>query len=79
MMCLCALDVCTDWASGPRVEEWRSGGVGGNARGVCSRGSGFVVFVVVGGEGGMVGCRIQDSGSPIHTSAQIGFGGLPGA
>ena len=50
MMCLCALDVCTDWASGG------GGGLGGfRCQGEVSTGvSGFEVFVVVGEEEGWV-------------------------
>lgn len=60
MMCLCALDVCTDWVSGGGGR----GGSGGNAMGVALGVSGFEVFVV-GQEGG-----VQDTGvrlNYIHT------------
>lgn len=66
MMCLCALDVCTDWASGGGrgKKERKGGGVpgcrGGNARGAGSGVSDFEVFVVVEGTGGWgAGLRIR--------------------
>lgn len=83
MMCLCALDVCTDWASGGGrgKKERKGGGVpgcrGGNARGAGSGVSDFEVFCGSGGDR-RVGCRTQDSGSPINTSARIRFRGLLG-
>lgn len=52
MMCLCALDVRTDWVSGGGGR----GGSGGTAMGVALGVSGFEVFVAA-QEGG-----VQDTG-----------------